>query len=289
MKRVLGRGLEALIPGAGDDKDVTITAGINVIREIPVSRIKPSPFQPRLSFERSRLEELAQSISARGVIQPIVVRGVGDGFELIVGERRLRALEILGRATVPAIVYDAASNEEAMELTLIENIQREDLNPIEEARAYHRLMTACSLTQNDVAEKVGRDRSSIANSLRLLTLPEEIQNMLADGKLSAGHARALLAVGDDGGKIELAGRIIREEMSVRDLEKLVYADKSQKRGKRIRLRSTQVLALEEQLKRRLGTKVFMTQRKKGGRIIIEYYSNDELDRLLEIFGIRGNT
>jgi len=289
MKRVLGRGLEALIPGAGDDKDVTITAGINVIREIPVSRIKPSPFQPRLSFERSRLEELAQSISARGVIQPIVVRGVGDGFELIVGERRLRALEILGRATVPAIVYDAASNEEAMELTLIENIQREDLNPIEEARAYHRLMTACSLTQNDVAEKVGRDRSSIANSLRLLTLPEEIQNMLADGKLSAGHARALLAVGDDGGKIELAGRIIREEMSVRDLEKLVYADKSQKRGKRIRLRSTQVLALEEQLKRRLGTRVFMTQRKKGGRIIIEYYSNDELDRLLEIFGIRGNT
>lgn len=289
MKRVLGKGLEALIPGAASDgRDVTISPGVNVIREIPVSKIKPSPFQPRLNFDRGKLEELAQSIKVRGVIQPIVVRTAGDAFELIVGERRLKALELLGREKIPATVYDAISNEEAMELTLIENIQREDLNPIEEARAYYRLMTECSLTQNDVAEKVGRDRSSVANSLRLLSLPAELQQMLSDGKLSAGHGRALLAVGNDAGKIGLAERAVREEMSVRDLEKLVYADKPQNRGKRVRLRSAQVMALEEELKRKLGTKVSLTERRKGGKITIEYYSNDELDRLLEILGVRGS-
>jgi len=290
MKRVLGKGLEALIPGAASDgKDVTISPGVNVIREIPVSKIKPSPFQPRLNFDRGRLEELAQSINVRGVIQPIVVRTAGDAFELIVGERRLKALELLGRERIPAMVYNAISNEEAMELTLIENIQREDLNPIEEARAYHRLMTECSLTQNDLAEKVGRDRSSVANSLRLLSLPAEIQHMLSEGKLSAGHGRALLAVGNDAGKVGLAERAVREEMSVRDLEKLVYADKPQKRGKRVRLRSAQVMALEDELKRKLGTKVSLTERRKGGKITIEYYSNDELDRLLEILGVKGST
>jgi ParB family transcriptional regulator, chromosome partitioning protein len=289
MKRVLGKGLEALIPGAADNKPAattTDTTGLNLVRDIPLGNIKPSPFQPRVNFDSVRLYELAQSIEARGIIQPIVVRPVGDKFELIVGERRLRAVEMLGRATVPAIVIDSISNEEAMELTLIENIQREDLNPVEEAQAYYRLMTDCNLSQSDVAAKVGKERSSVSNAIRLLSLPQDILDLLSDGKLSAGHARALLAISDDAEKLSLANKTVLEEMSVRDLEKIVYADKAPKKATKVRLRSPEVLAIEENLKRHLGTKVSLVQRRKGGRITIEYYSNDELDRLLNIFGVQ---
>jgi ParB family chromosome partitioning protein len=288
MKRVLGKGLEALIPGAArDGKDVTISPGVNVIREILISKIKPSPFQPRLNFDRGRLQELAQSISVRGVIQPIVVRAAGEGFELIVGERRLKALELLGRERIPATVYNAISNEEAMELTLIENIQREDLNPIEEARAYHRLMTECSLTQEDVAAKVGSSRSAVANSLRLLSLPEEILQMIYAGSLSAGHARTLLGVPDDKEKIALAQKVIAGVISVRDLERSVHGLKPGKKIilKRTKVRPVEIMALEEALKRKLGTKVEIRPGRKIGKIYIEYYSNDELERLLEMLGV----
>jgi ParB family transcriptional regulator, chromosome partitioning protein len=288
MKRVLGKGIEALIPGAASaESDTPQPASLNLIREIPLVNITPSPFQPRINFDSVKLGELAQSIETRGVIQPIVVRSMGDKYELIVGERRLRAFELLGRASIPAIICEAISNEEAMELTLIENIQREDLNPVEEAQAYYRLMTECNLSQMDVAAKVGKERSSIANTIRLLSLPQEILNLLSDSKLSAGHARALLACQGDDEKIALAQKVILDDLSVRDLEKLVYADKTPRKGSRVRLRSPQVQSLEESLKRQLGTKVFLTQRKKGGRITIEYYSNDELERLLALLGVQA--
>jgi ParB family transcriptional regulator, chromosome partitioning protein len=289
MKRVLGKGLEALIPGAGAEETIVSepVSGLSLIREIDLGSIKPSPFQPRVTFDNVRLYELAQSIEARGVIQPIVVRTVGEKFELIVGERRFRAMEMLGRATVPAIVIDSISNEEAMELTLIENIQREDLNPVEEAHAYYRLITDCNLSQTDVAAKVGKERSSIANSVRLLSLPKEVLDLLSENKLSAGHARALLAIPSDSDKIALASRTVLEDLSVRDLEKIVYADKSQRKASRPKLRSPQVISIEESLKRQLGTKVILTQRRKGGQITIEYYSNDELERILQLLGVQG--
>lgn len=290
MKRVLGKGLEALIPTAdtGEPKSAVETStSTNDIHEIPIAKVKPSPFQPRVTFDPARLSELAQSISTRGVIQPIAVRARDGGYELIVGERRLRAMELLGRTMIPAIVYDILSNEEAMELTLIENIQRENLNPIEEASAYHRLLTEFNLSQADLAARVGKERSSISNAIRLLSLPSEIQELISGGKISAGHARALLTLATDSEKITMAQRVVAQEMSVRDLEKLVYADKPTRRTSRIRLRSAQVQALEEELKKKLGTKVMLTQRKKGGRITIEYYSNDELERLLAFFGFQG--
>ncbi|HBC45435.1 MAG TPA: hypothetical protein DCZ43_00160, partial [candidate division Zixibacteria bacterium] len=282
MKRVLGKGLEALIPGAGAEETIVSepVSGLSLVREIDLGSIKPSPFQPRVTFDNVRLYELAQSIEARGVIQPIVVRPVGEKFELIVGERRFRAMEMLGRATIPAIVIDTISNEEAMELTLIENIQREDLNPVEEASAYYRLMTDCNLSQTDVATRVGKERSSIANSIRLLSLPKEILDLLCENKLSAGHARALLAIPSDSDRIAMAGRTVIEDLSVRDLEKIVYADKSQRIASRPKPRSPQLISIEENLKRQLGTKVILTQRRKGGQITIEYYSNEELERLL---------
>jgi ParB family transcriptional regulator, chromosome partitioning protein len=290
MKRVLGKGLEALIPTApAGEAQTTVeesTSNSN-IHEIPISKVKPSPFQPRITFDPTRLSELAQSISARGVIQPIAVRAIENGFELIVGERRLRAMELLGRTMIPAIIHDILSNEEAMELTLIENIQRENLNPIEEAGAYHRLLTEFNLSQADLAARVGKERSSISNTIRLLSLPSEIQEMISSGKLSAGHARALLTLATDSEKITLAQRVVEQEMSVRDLEKLVYADKPARRTSRPRMRSAQVEMLEEELKKKLGTKVMLTQRKKGGRITIEYYSSDELERLLAFFGFQG--
>jgi ParB family transcriptional regulator, chromosome partitioning protein len=289
MKRVLGKGLEALIPGAGsDERGVTESPKLNVIHDLPLEKIKASPFQPRTNFDRASLDELSQSIGERGVIQPVVVRPVGDVYELIAGERRFRAVELLGKKTIPAIIYDTISNQEVMELALIENIQRQDLNPIEEASAYHRLMTECSLSQNDIAARVGKERSSIANAIRLLSLPDEIKEMISEGKISAGHARAILAVTSDVEKIALAQRTALEGLSVRELEKLVYTDKTRKKAHRTKLRSAQVVALEEELKKALGTKVILNQRRRGGRITIEYYSNDELDRLLDLFGIKDN-
>lgn len=289
MKRLaLGKGLEALIPGATapDDKDViSDSPGQRVILEIPIEKIKASPFQPRQAFDSGKLAGLAESIKERGVIQPIVVRPVNDTYELIAGERRLKAIQKLGRRTIPAIVIKSVDNETAMELALIENLQREDLNPIEEASGYHRLITECRLSQADVAARVGKDRSSIANAIRLLSLPGELRDMLIDGSISAGHARALLAITANSEKISLARRVVKEDLSVRHLERLVYADKTIRKPRPARQRSAQIASIEESLKRKLATKVTITQKRKGGRITIEYYSVDELNRLLELFGV----
>ena len=292
MKRsALGRGLDALIPGAatsGELNDMSIDPGRREIAEIPVEKLVANKYQPRQTFDSAKLAELAESIKEQGVIQPIVVRPVDGSFEIIAGERRFRAVERLGWSTIPAIIFESTDNETAMELALIENLQREDLNPIEEATAFHRLMTECSLSQAEVATKVGKDRSSVANSIRLLSLSEEIQGMLVKGEISSGHARALLAVPTSTERDVLAAKIAREGLSVRELEKLVYSGKPIRKGKRPKERNAQINSIEESLKRKLATRVILTQKRKGGKITIEYYSTDELNRLLEFFGVLEN-
>ncbi len=289
MKRLaLGKGLEALIPGATAPDEKTVTSDLSeqrVILEIPLEKIKTSPFQPRQAFDPGKLAELAESIKERGVIQPVVVRPLNDTYELIAGERRLKAVQKLSWRTIPAVVIESVDNETAMELSLIENLQREDLNAIEEASGYHRLITECNLSQADVAARVGKDRSSVANAIRLLSLPRELQNMLIDGTISAGHGRALLAIPANPEKISLAQRVAKEDLSVRQLERLVYADKAIRKPRPPRQRSAQIASIEESLKRKLATKVTITQKRKGGKITIEYYSVDELNRLLEFFGV----
>lgn len=291
MKRpVLGRGLDALIPGAASrqDPDTSSDPDRKEIAEIPIGEIAPNPYQPRQVFDSAKLAELAESIKEQGMIQPIVVRPVNDSYEIIVGERRFRAVEKLGWNTIPSIILDSTDNETAMELALIENLQREDLNPVEEATAYNRLMTECSLSQADVAVKVGKDRSSVANSVRLLSLSEEIQNLLIKGDISAGHARALLAVPTSTERDLLAAKIVKDGLSVRELERLVYSEKPSRKSNPPKERPAQIVSIEESLKRKLATRVTLIQKRKGGKITIEYYSNDELNRLLEFFGVLEN-
>lgn len=292
MKRpALGRGLDALIPGAAasQENDIAVTsADKRTIVDIPIEKITANSGQPRQHFDQIKLAELAESIKEQGIIQPIVVRPMGDKFEIIAGERRYKAIEKLGWTTIPSIVYESTDNETAMELALIENLQREDLNPIEEASAFNRLMSECSLTQADVALKVGKDRSSVANSLRLLSLSEGIQQMIVNGELSAGHARTLLAVPLTSERETLARRTVKEGMSVRELEKLVYSEKPGRKTRQMKPKSPQIVSIEESLKRKLATRVSISHRRKGGKITIEYYSTDELNRLLEFFGVLEN-
>lgn len=292
MKRpALGRGLDALIPGAAAAREMNVSAaesGRKFITEIPIDKIAANPNQPRQHFDPVRLAELAESIKEQGVIQPIVVRPIDDSYEIIAGERRLMAVKKLGWSAIPSIVYESTDNETAMELALIENLQREDLNPMEEAGAYHRLMTECSLSQADVALKVGKDRSSVANSLRLLSLSQEIQGLIVKGEITAGHARALLALPLAAEREALARRAAREGLSVRELEKIVYSERSSRKARQPKTKSPQILSIEESLKRKLATRVLITHKRKGGRITIEYYSTDELNRLLEFFGVLEN-
>ena len=275
MKRVaLGRGLDALIP-AGNEQSK------NDIFEIELARIKTNPNQPRKYFDDDKLKELAESIKQKGLIQPVIVRREGEDYELIIGERRLRAVKYLNLEKVPALVYDQVTRRDIMELALIENIQRENLNPIEEAEAFRVLLQEYGLSQEDLASQVGKDRSSIANALRLLTLPQKVRHMVVERKLSAGAARVILAVPGEKEKIELAEKAIKEGYSVRELEKIVYGDGKKRSARRMVVKSPHLLSIEEGLKKRLQTKVAITPRKKGGRITIDYYDNDGLSRILE--------
>ncbi len=291
MKRVaLGKGLEALIPGMETAENDTSVENISgKITDIPVDKIKPNPFQPRRVFDSGKLAELVESIKEGGLIQPLVVRPNGEIFELIVGERRFRAVKKLGWQNAPALIMESASNDTIMELALIENIQREDLNPVEEAGAYNRLMAECNISQADLAAKVGKDRSSVANSVRLLSLPEKVRDLLAEGKISTGHARAILAVDGDTEKISLAEKCVSDSLSVRALEKIVYSEKHSRKNRKPVSKSPQMESIEESLKRKFATKVSINQKRKGGRIVIEYYSVDELNRILEIFGVMENS
>jgi len=279
-KRVLGKGLKALIPD-----DVPLKSESRGAVQLKISEISPGRFQPREVFDPDKLRGLMLSIKEKGVIQPVIVRPKGDGYELIAGERRLRAAKELGIGQLPAIIKDV-KDDEALEIALIENIQRDDLNPIEEAKAYQRLSDEFSLTQEQISEKVGRDRASVSNTLRLLKLPDKIKAEIYLGRISMGHAKAILMLDSEQSQLELCLKIIRRGLSVREAE---YFVKRKIVGKahpaRPRKHSTEVRAVEEELQRILGTKVTLLHHGKRGKILIEYYSNEDLERLLNL--LRG--
>jgi ParB family chromosome partitioning protein len=286
MKRGgLGRGLSALLPGAVEE-------GTGLL-EIPVGAVGPNPRQPRTRFEDEALEALARSIQEVGVLQPIVVRKVGDGFELIAGERRLRAARLAGLATVPAVIRESDDTESLRE-ALIENIHREDLNPIELAEAYRELLEELGLKQETLAERLGMSRSNIANTIRLLQLPAEVQHLLAERKIQAGHGRALLSLGDAEAQKALATRIAAEDVSVREVEELVRNYLEHPAGhpaERPALaavpepEANPLAEVEELLSEQLATRVSIQMGRKRGRIVVEFGSADDLDRIVsEIIG-----
>jgi len=258
------------------------------MREISITSVSPNPHQARTVWDESELVDLAKSIKANGVIQPIVVRPKGTGYELIAGERRLKAAQIASLTTIPALVR-RASDEQMHEWSLVENIHRANLNPIERARAYQNYVGAFSLTQAEAAERLGEDRSVVANYLRLLDLPDEIRQMLAEGQLSMGHARAILGLPTEELRRKLANRAMAGRLSVREVERLVrkhLADSGQAKPT-ARTKEPHIIDLENSLSSQLGTKVTIETRKKGnrGKIIIEFYSLDEFDAITERIGL----
>lgn len=268
----MGRGLSALLPAnsyQGDD-----------FLEIDIDRISPNAQQPRTTFRDESLEELAQSIRANGVVQPILVRKNGLGYELVAGERRWRAAQRAGLHKIPAVVKDIP-DEKLLELALIENIQREELNPIEEANAYQRLMQDFKLRQEDIARQVGKERSSIANMLRLLRLSPDVQQLVEDSRISMGHARAILSLEDETLQRQVAENIIAKGLSVRETERIVrrLIDGPPQPTAQPKEADPNLKAAETKLQRTLNTKVRITTGAKGGRIEIDYYSDEDLDRI----------
>ena len=274
QKKALGRGLQTLIP-------VGNAAGRDEIEDVPLSLVSPNPFQPRRAFDEAELEELANSVKTKGVLQPILVRKLGDeGYELIAGERRWRAAKLAGLKKIPAIVRPA-TDAEAMEMALIENLQRKDLNPLEAARAYQRLMKEFGLTQEAVARALGKERSSIANTVRLLALQSEVQTWVESDQLSWGHAKVLLGVSDPEQQVRLGRRAVTERLSVRDLERLVRPAHRAGRSNSAR-KGHRPSEIEERMSRRLGTKVRLIHGKTGGKIVIDYYSPADLERVIDL-------
>lgn len=298
----LGRGLASLIPSKKDviaggasvvapsfASDLVAASPVfaeeakrNMVREVLINLVAPNPHQPRLHFDETKLQELAQSIKEHGILQPLVVTASGNGFELIAGERRLQAAKLSGLERVPVIVREAGEQEK-LELAVIENVQRHNLNPIEEAKAYRRLADEFSLSQEEVSRKMGKNRSTVANTLRLLELPVEIQRAVAEGRLSEGHAKALLSIGNPEKQRALFELIIKEEWTVRETEEKAREVSVRPHMRRVRDIDPSLLAKEESLREQLGTKVRITPSGKGGRVVIEYYSDEELESLLSRF------
>jgi ParB family chromosome partitioning protein len=281
QKRGLGKGLAALIPTAPGALE-EIQQG-NAAREISVERVTPSPFQPRRTFDEAKIDELAASIRNQGIIQPLVVRPRGDGFELIAGERRWRAALKAGLLRVPVVVRDA-SDLEALQLALVENLQREDLNPIEEASGYRRLQEEFHWSQEEMAEKVGKSRPAIANSLRLLTLPGEVQQEVAAGKLPAGQARALLGLHTEPLILSACREVVAKGLSTRETEKMVrYLLMGRKRRRSLPLLDPDLRSIVENLQRTLGTRVRLLPKARStrGKIEIEYYTSADLERIIQ--------
>ncbi|HEY7188985.1 MAG TPA: ParB/RepB/Spo0J family partition protein [Vicinamibacterales bacterium] len=275
----LGKGLSALIPDAPEP----VRPGV---LEVDVDRLSPNEQQPRLQIDDAKLEELATSIKANGVIQPILVRRTGDRYRIIAGERRWRAAQRAGLHKVPVVVRDVADGDkQLLELALIENLQREGLNPIDEALAYQRLASEFSLTQDQIAAAVGKDRSSVANFMRLLKLPEEVRGDLASGALSTGHARALLALADATAQRQAAREVIARGLSVRETEGFVKRLSSEPakstRASKEPVKDVHTRAAEDRMRFALGAKVHITRRGSSGRIEIEFASETELNRLFE--------
>jgi ParB family chromosome partitioning protein len=278
-RSALGKGLSALIPDAPPDP----RAGV---LEVDIDLLRPNAYQPRLSIDEARLEELARSIKSNGVIQPIVVHRIGTGYEIIAGERRWRAAQRAGLLRVPVIVRDVsnADSRQLLEMALVENVQREDLNPIEEGHAYRRLADEFDLTQDAIAATVGKDRSTVANMLRLLRLPDEIQHEVAEGRLSGGHARALLSIPDEASQRRVGREVVSRGLSVRETEALArkLAEPPRAAGPANEAApDVHTRAAEEKLKLRLGTRVRILRKGAGGRIEIEFTSEDELIRLFD--------
>jgi ParB family chromosome partitioning protein len=264
----LGRGLGALLPPSADVEAKAT--------ELPIDSIAPNPNQPRKSFDDAKLHDLSNSLGQTGVLQPVVVRRVGQGYQLIVGERRWRAAKLAGLTKIPAIVRDATDSQ-SLEMALVENLLREDLNPMEEAEAYQRLVAEYGWTQEELAQRVGRDRSSVANCLRLLKLPALIQADLREGRLTMGHARALLALATSGDQLRLREEILAHSWTVRATEQSIQ-QKRPRPMRRLR-RSADLAAVEDQLRSALATRVRLVGTERAGRIEVAYTSREELDRL----------
>ena len=280
-KKGLGRGLGALIPGASEPRLETDGGALSF--RVEVDRITPSPFQPRRTFDEAKIEELAASIRNQGIIQPLVVRRKGDGYELIAGERRWRAAMRAGLTQVPIVVRDA-SDHEALQLALVENLQREDLNPIEEANGYRRLQEEFQWSQEEMAEKVGKSRPAIANSMRLLSLPTEVQQEVSSGNLPAGQARALLGLHSEPLILSAYREVLAKGLSTRETEKLVrHLLLGRRRRRQVPLIDPDLRSVVEELQRLLGTRVRLLPKARSarGKIEIEYYSLPDLDRIIQ--------
>lgn len=278
--KALGRGLEALIP-AFESGSETPKTPVNLV---PLSLIKTNPYQPRREFAHEELAELAQSIREKGLITPVTLTEINGDFVLIAGERRLRACKMLDMESIPAYFRDVAGDEELMELALIENVQRENLNPIEEAMAYRALIERYGLSQENVAERIGKKRSTITNSLRLLKLPPEIRDSLVSEEISSGHARAILAAPNEAVMLRVWQQIVRKGLSVREAEKLTKKDREEEGRKSVKNagRDAAQLKIESAFQQALGTKVRVHHKGPGGTVEIHYYDPDDVERILEI-------
>ena len=270
------KGLEALLPGVRPDP-----AAREQVEQIPVERIRPNPYQPRRQFDPDALAELVESVRQHGIVQPLLVRPEGDGYRLVAGERRWRAAQAAGLATVPAVVREF-SDVEMMEIALVENLQREDLNPIEEAQGYRTLSEELGLTQEQISQRVGKSRSHIANLMRLLSLPDDLRRLVAEGKLSTGHAKVLLGVGSAAEMRRLAAQVLAEGLTVRQLEdRIAQRPARPRRSRRVTgPPAPEVEDLVNRLQRALNTRVAIRGRGARGQIVIEYYSWDDLERIL---------
>ena len=306
-KQALGRGLGALMggisgkspapspapPAAAETAPATTPSGEQVQR-VAVTQIRPCPFQPRRDFTPETIQELANSIREQGIIQPLVVRAREGGYELIAGERRWRAAQLAGLAELPVLVREA-DDLKVLELALIENLQRENLNPIEEALGYHKLIQDFSLTQEEAALKVGKNRATVANLLRLLQLHADVQNYLRSGLLTFGHARAILGISHADSQKQLAEEVIRDGLSVRETEQLVN-ERNARAGAHVRngalaqkpgfTPDVHIAALQGQLQERFGTKVLVRYRKGKGAVEIRFFNDDDLDRILDVVGVK---
>ena len=277
-KKVLGRGLEALISqeireGAAETES---------IKELKTSSIDPNPDQPRKNFRKDELEKLAHSIAENGMLQPIVVRRKGKRYQVVVGERRLRASQIAGKESIPSLVRDI-NDEDSLKLALLENLQREDLNPLEEAGGYQALVRELGLSAREIGRIVGKSRSAVTNTMRLMKLPGKLKDMIASGELKEGHARALLSVKEEEEQIKRAEKIVKENLTVREVERSEKKAGRRTRGKK--KTDPAILRVEEKLEIYLGTRARIKPGKKGGVLTIEYFSNEQLEGILERIGI----
>ena len=290
-KRVLGKGLGAIIinsPAPVEEMERTIVSDKDRIVELELAKVEPNPDQPRTHFDEEAIAELSESIKSVGLIQPIIVRKVGEGYQIVAGERRYRAVKLAEMPTIRAIVIEA-NEEQNFSIALIENVQRQNLDPIEEAKAYKVLINRFSLKQSDVAHRVGGGRESVANSLRLLNLPSEIQSALSEGAISVGHSKVLLGIENPDEQVRLFKAAVDKGLSVRALEQFIADDapeakaKGVKAGKAPTAKEAQIRMLEDKLRKMLGTKVEIKHSGSKGRIEISYYSADDFERIVDCF------